>query len=383
MIRTYILAVSIAFLFVPALVRAQGGLNLQTYVLQPDDLIDISVPNHQDIKYQGPVPPGGRISLPEIGIVTLAGKTCLQLEAELLKKVSEFRNNVAVNVILVEARSKEVQIIGATLKAQGKFTMRPGWRMFDLVAAAGGISAKPNKVSAKLIRGGKAIQLNYQVANDKPDSDDNVLLQPGDMILLDELDQVHQFVSITGEVAKRGTVELDPDLDLNRLVLIGQLTEFSSLKKAHVLRGTEEIPINLESLANAKPDEKVTNFKLRNGDTLFIPRNEATFSVLGVVEHRGVFPLPEGRPVTVLDAYKLAGGSGPTADLAKAGILRTVDKKSSIIPININKILKKAEVDLDIPLKDGDILFIPQRGSGGFRLENLATPFYMLRLLGL
>src|SRR5258708_8856954 len=149
-----------------------------------------------------------------------------------------------------------VQIVGSTLKTQGKYTMRPGWRLFDLVAAAGGIGAKPNKVNAKLVRNGKLVQLNFLAASDKPDSDDNVLLQPGDMVLLDEVDTVHYFVSITGQEQKRSVVELDQDMDLYRLVLVGGPTEFSDLAKAHILRGTEAFPISLESIDTANSSEQ-------------------------------------------------------------------------------------------------------------------------------
>src|SRR5258708_40192759 len=161
----------VVLMLLPFAAQAQNVVNVLNYKLDVDDLIEVSVPNHADLKYAGPVPPGGKISLPEIGVVTLVGKTCNQLETELQKKISEFRNSVTGDVILLEARSKMVQIVGATLKAQGKYTMRPGWRLFDLVAAAGGIGAKPNKVNAKLVRNGKLVQLNFLAASDKPDSD--------------------------------------------------------------------------------------------------------------------------------------------------------------------------------------------------------------------
>src|SRR3989442_14732865 len=92
----------------PFAAKAQNVVNVLNYKLDVDDLIEVSVPNHADLKYAGPVPPGGKISLPEIGVVTLVGKTCSQLEAELQKKISEFRNSVTVDVILLEARSKMV-----------------------------------------------------------------------------------------------------------------------------------------------------------------------------------------------------------------------------------------------------------------------------------
>src|ERR1051325_437605 len=108
-IKFSLVAIAVTLLY-PYGVRAQNTVNVLTYTLEPDDVVELSVPNHPDLKYAGPVPPGGKISLPEIGVITLVGKTCSQLETELQKKIAEFRNNVTVDVILLEARSKQVQI---------------------------------------------------------------------------------------------------------------------------------------------------------------------------------------------------------------------------------------------------------------------------------
>jgi protein involved in polysaccharide export with SLBB domain len=157
-------------------------------------------------------------------------------------------------------------------------------------------------------------------------------------------------------------------------------TELSDLSQAHVLRGNEVLPLNLESIALAKPDEKVQSFKLKNGDTLFIPMIKTKFSVLGAVGRPGVFPLPATRPIKVLDAFNLAGG-GPQADLAKAGIVRLEGAEYKIIKVNIEAMLKKGDMSGNIPIKDSDILYIQAKGRGGFKLEDLLTPLYLFRYL--
>src|SRR5262249_2928510 len=152
-----------------------------------------------------------------------------------------------------------------------------------------------------------------------------------------------------------------PDLDLYRLVLVGQPTEFANLAKAHVLRANKEITIDLSSINTATPDDKVKNFKLEKDDTLFIPRLGGKYSVLGAVGKPGPYPLPDDKPLKVLDALILAGGSN-AGDTAHAGLVRTGGKKPELISLNLDSMLKKADLTKDVPLQDGDVLYVPPKG---------------------
>lgn len=349
------------------------------YVLAPDDVIMISVPGYDEFSQKMFVTRDGRIALPEIGALQAAGKTARELEKDLQIKLEKVRNNVSVSVLLLDTASKRVQIIGP-VKTVGRFTMGQDWRLLDLIAAAGGLLSKSNMTSAKLVRGNKTVELDFQKANEQPESEANIKLVPDDTILLIEREATHWFVTINGEVMKKGVTDLTPDMDLPKLLAMAVPTELADLGAAHILRGSEVIPVDLQPTFEAKADPKVQNFKLKNGDTLYIPTIKTKFSVLGAVGRPGTFPLPASKPITVLDAITLAQ-TGPQSDLKGAGILRFEDGAPKVIKVNMEALVKKADVTGNIPLKDKDVLYIPQKGRSGFHIEDLLTPFALFRYL--
>jgi polysaccharide export outer membrane protein len=93
------------------------------------------------------------------------------------------------------------------------------------------------------------------------------------------------------------------------------------------------------------------------GDTITVPRAGIVY-VLGRVTRPGGYVLEGRRTLSVETAMALAGGSGPSAGMNHAHLVRTLDdgRKEDII-LNINKI-QDAKAP-DVALKDGDILFVP------------------------
>jgi polysaccharide export outer membrane protein len=77
------------------------------------------------------------------------------------------------------------------------------------------------------------------------------------------------------------------------------------------------------------------------------------------VRRSGGFVLHEKESLSVLQALSLAEGSGPTASLKKARILRAHADSSdrTQIPVDLKAVL--AGKSPDVSLQSGDILFVP------------------------
>jgi len=82
------------------------------------------------------------------------------------------------------------------------------------------------------------------------------------------------------------------------------------------------------------------------------------FSIVGEVKKPGVFPLNEG--VSLLKAIALAGGFTKFADLRKVKILREKDGEYEIIQIDVNKIIKKGQIQHNITIYPEDIIIVPE-----------------------
>src|SRR5207248_2399798 len=132
----------------------------------------------------------------------------------------------------------------------------------------------------------------------------NPSLEPDDVALLEIIDKPKRYVSVKGQVVRSGIlVELDDQTTIARLLeLAGQPTQVAALTKAYVLRAGKQIPLNLRPFVTGKADDAVRKFKLEVDDEVVIPEIDTRYAVVGDVQKSAWFALPEGTPVTVLDA---------------------------------------------------------------------------------
>jgi polysaccharide export outer membrane protein len=355
------------------------------YVMGPDDVIEIIVPTHPGLDKTLTILPDGKITYIEIGEVQAAGKTTRQLAEEIKAALERTRNNVQVSVSVKEVRSRKVRVAGA-VRNPSAYDLKPSWRMLDLVAVAGGFTARPARITGRIIRAnGEVIKLDVAAAMANPDSPANPPLQREDLLLFEELDPALNKVYVIGQVVKPGAYDLgDEGIGLLSLIsLAGNPTEKAALTKAYVLRGRTEIPIDLRpALIEGKVDENIKTFKLIAGDTLFIPEIEARITVMGQVNKPGAYPLPENNELRVVDALSLAGGNTANADVSKAGIVRTINGKTQIIKVNMDAITKKGEVQQNIVMQPNDILYVPAKGRE-LSTYDIVGPFSLLSYFGI
>lgn len=378
--RSLLSAVLIALLIFPAVADDGRG----DYVLGPDDIIEISVTGHDDLRRQLQIRPDGKIAFPEVGEIVAAGKTPAALAAALKEALEQHRNNVQVVVSVVNPRSQRVRVVGA-VKSPGVYDYRRGMRALDLVAMAGGLSTRAARVRARVLgANGSVREFNLQEAIQRPDSEANAVLNVDDLLLLDEADPLQNKAYVLGRVARPGAYELG-DEGRSLLAILaeaGNPTEDAALSRCTILRGSNEIVVNLlPALAQGKMDDPARQVMLQPGDMVFVPRNEAIVSVMGSVVKAGQYALSEQRPTTLLDALGLAGGPSQSANTREVSLIRMVEGKPEVTLINLDEIVKKRKYALNVPLQQGDIVFVPAKGEKGFRMSDIVAPFSALYYL--
>ncbi len=83
--------------------------------------------------------------------------------------------------------------------------------------------------------------------------------------------------------------------------------------------------------------------------------------MMGEVARPGPVNMPSTRDLTVTRALMLAGGATPLADKSKVKVTRR-EKDGALkkFVVNIDKIGKEGRSDLDIGLKPGDVIYVPE-----------------------
>lgn len=85
-----------------------------------------------------------------------------------------------------------------------------------------------------------------------------------------------------------------------------------------------------------------------------------TLYVLGQVKKPSSIPIPPEKNMTLLEAITSAGGFTDIAAVSKVKILRMEKGVQRSIEVDVSQITKDGNKQLDIALKPGDVVFVPQ-----------------------
>lgn len=164
------------------------GAHDDAYVIGPSDVLAINVWKEADLTRTLPVRSDGKISLPLVGEIQAAGKTPMQLESELAKRLASFITEPTVTVIVEQANSKKFNILGQVGKP-GSYSLLLASNIVDAIAAAGGFKDFAKQTGVYILRqkpdGTQArIPFNYKKFIRGKDGVQNLPLEAGDTIIV-------------------------------------------------------------------------------------------------------------------------------------------------------------------------------------------------------
>ncbi|MDM7966896.1 XrtA/PEP-CTERM system exopolysaccharide export protein [Blastomonas fulva] len=166
----------------------------EEYIIGPLDELTVFVWRNPELGAKVQVRPDGRITTPLITDMPAVGKTPTMLAEDIKLQLSQFIQEPIVSVIVnsfAGTFSQQVRIVGATEKP-ASIPYRANMTLLDAMIAVGGLSEFAAGNRAKLVRFDKVSgrQQEYPIKLGdlikKGDSRANVLLQPGDVIIIPE-----------------------------------------------------------------------------------------------------------------------------------------------------------------------------------------------------
>ena len=156
------------------------------YRIGPEDVLDIAVWHNEAMSRTVPVRPDGKISLPLLNEVQAAGLTPMQVRDALSKKLEEYMPNPEVSVIVKEVHSFKVSVVGE-VKRPGRHELKSRATVLDVLAMAEGLGEFAARGRIFILRREgntvKRIPFNYNKVVSE-DGVENILLQPGDIIVV-------------------------------------------------------------------------------------------------------------------------------------------------------------------------------------------------------
>jgi polysaccharide export outer membrane protein len=166
----------------------------EEYVIGPLDTLTIFVWRNPELGAKVQVRPDGRITTPLITDMPAVGKTPSMLAEDIRLQLSQYIEDPLVSVIVDNFSgtfSQQIRIVGATEKP-ASIPYRANMTVLDAMIAVGGLSEFAAGNKARLVRfdKGSGKQKEYQLRLGdllrKGDSKANVMLSPGDVIIIPE-----------------------------------------------------------------------------------------------------------------------------------------------------------------------------------------------------
>ncbi len=166
----------------------------EEYVIGPLDELTVFVWRNPELGASVQVRPDGRITTPLITDMPAVGKTPSMLAEDIRLQLSQYIQDPLVSVIVNKFAgtfSQQVRIVGATEKP-ASIPYRANMTLLDAMIAVGGLSEFAAGNRARLIRFDKErgsqreFQLRLGDLLKKGDSKANVMLMPGDVIIIPE-----------------------------------------------------------------------------------------------------------------------------------------------------------------------------------------------------
>jgi protein involved in polysaccharide export with SLBB domain len=153
-----------------------------------DDVFEVRVFAEPDLSGAYRISADGTIDFPLIGRLSVIGMRSGDVQELITAKLKDgYLKNPQVSLLVKEWNSRKVSVMGQVAKP-GAITYFPNMTIVDAIVAAGGFTAIASKNAVTLrreVRGGVESQ-NCPVADITEGRAPNVLLQPGDILVVEE-----------------------------------------------------------------------------------------------------------------------------------------------------------------------------------------------------
>lgn len=164
---------------------ADALINEKTYVIGPEDQLNILVWGNRDLSGPVLVRPDGIITLGLINDVKAAGLTPEQLTTEISNRLKDggFMQAPRVTVAVQQVNSKKACIVGEVYKP-GCFNLVVPTTVLEALVNAGGFKDFANQKSIAIQRGEQRFAFNYKRVIAGKNREQNIQLEPGDLIIV-------------------------------------------------------------------------------------------------------------------------------------------------------------------------------------------------------
>jgi len=355
----------------PAHAQAPVAAVASDYKVKVGDTISIQVLNHPEFSITGTRVQNDNTISYFFGSINVTGKTVSEIGKLVVKAIIEAKQlvNPVVSISVAAREPMTVNVYGDVRNA-GKVELRDGMRLLDVLALAGGLPSDRYEFYKLVVyrtAGPVAVDVSKLYTGDQKQ---NISLESGDNIIIDESDPSETMVRVVGEVRSQSSIVVPRDGSILAVLnTAGGVTPNAALSQASIVRKGQTIKVDLRGILETGIVKG--GVKLEAGDVLVIPQNKKVFRANGATQKTGEITYPDDRSLTLFEALSIAGLPAQNADLKNVRLTRRVaDGKDETTTHNV-EVMLKGDMTKDVAVKPDDSIFIePRIGKRRFSLQD-------------
>jgi len=155
----------------------------KAYIIGPEDLISIRVWREPENSGNFVVRPDGKVSVPLVGEIQAAGLTPEKLSESIAESLQKVMVHPEVTVGVEKVNSKKYYIQGE-VNRPGSYPLVIDTTILEALVNAGGFRDFANTKKIVILRGTERIKFNYNQVTHGKKMEQNILLKPGDQIIV-------------------------------------------------------------------------------------------------------------------------------------------------------------------------------------------------------
>jgi polysaccharide export outer membrane protein len=187
MFRSHSVKLQLVLVGLCLLLLSTAAVAKKSYLLQPGDILEISVWKEPDLQREVLVHPDGAISFPLVGSIMAKNMTVQAVNKAISSRLEKYIPDPVVTVNIKQMSGNRIYVVGKVLKP-GEFLTNRNIDVMQAIGMAGGLNPFAEGDEILILRRIKGVQqsipFNYDHVVDGKDLSQNILLEPGDVVLV-------------------------------------------------------------------------------------------------------------------------------------------------------------------------------------------------------
>lgn len=367
------------------------------------DLIQVNLPGESSLNKGFQVDKRGRITLPEVGALYVAGYSEKQLESAVKQALEKVYRDLSSASVYIAEQQILVSVQGY-VKSPGEYTLSKSADIQMALHAAGGLRAGAQLNNLFIKRGSDKISFNYKTFLDTGNSELLPKLNSLDTIfvpaspLVGNIEQEFDAnklanagdsgdgrtaIKVFGEVNAPGSFSYKANTDLVDVIMrAGGVTRYASVEQIRVISDNTPKLFNLKSYLDSGDVSLLPT--LTPGTTIFVPKQEEEIKaganvvyIMGEVASPGAY---EGKNnASFMDI--LANAGGPTR-YAESRQIRVIKANGSVVKFDLTAFTEGLTGRKPPKISAGDAIFVPEKTDMNEKSWLKIAPNRAVRIIG-